>query len=173
MIIADYSGQWKKLFQNEKFILSKLFGEEIKAIEHIGSTAIPNRKAKPIIDIFAGVETLRNKEYYETMLGKEYKFIEAGMKVRLLFNKKQNTDEEYNIHFLSFDEQFYIRNEILFRDYLRGHPKLVVEYGAIKEELMGKYGLSFDYTYGKTQFIQIVVDRARQEKGLKLQNVWE
>jgi GrpB-like predicted nucleotidyltransferase (UPF0157 family) len=74
---------------------------------------------------------------------------------------------------MPYDEEFPIRSEILFRDYLCIHPELVVEYSAIKEKLMKEYGPSSDYTYGKTQFIQTVVDRALLEKGLELRNVWE
>ncbi len=173
MIITNYNDKWKTLFQNEKTLLSNLFNDEIAAIEHVGSTAIPNQKAKPIIDIFVGVKTFREKDFYKNRLGKEYEYVETGMKVRFLFHKKEHIGEEYNVHFLPYDDEFRIRDEILFRDYLCNHPELVVEYGAIKENLMDKYGLSFEYTYGKTQFIQTVVDRARREKGLELRNVWE
>ena len=173
MMIADYNEQWKHLFQNEKTILSQLFNEEIVAIEHVGSTAIPNQKAKPIIDIFVAVNTLRDKEHYKDKLGKEYEYVETGMRGRFLFHKKQDIGEAYNVHFLPYDEEFPTRNEILFRGYLCTHPELVVEYSAIKEALMEKYGPTSDYTYGKTQFIQSVVDRARKEKGLELRDVWE
>ncbi|WP_338381509.1 GrpB family protein [Escherichia coli] len=36
------------------------FGSHAVAIEHIGSTAIPNQRAKPVIDIFIGVSPLLN-----------------------------------------------------------------------------------------------------------------
>lgn len=170
--IVEYNLVWPKLFNKEKAFLIKLFGDEIGAIEHIGSTAIPKQRAKPIIDIFLAVKELKEKEYYERKLPQEYIYLETGMKNRYLFNKKGD-EECYNVHIMSFGEEFRNRNEILFRDYLRDHPQLVEEYGRLKDELIHKHGISLEYTQGKTRFIQLVVDQARKEKGLPPRDVWE
>lgn len=80
----------------------------------------------------------------------------------------------HNIHILPFDDGFYARNEFLLRDYLREHPELVREYGEMKRRSAQYDGMTMEqYTRSKTEFIQAVVDAARTEKGLPLQNVWE
>lgn len=67
-----------------------------------------------------------------------------------------------------------MRNQFLFRDYLQKHPDLVREYSEIKKRTAKINGVTMEqYTRCKTEFIQRVVDAARTEKGLPLQNVWE
>ena len=50
--IMEYNPDWTKNFEEEKIKLLHFFGSHAVAIEHIGSTAIPNQRAKPVIDIF-------------------------------------------------------------------------------------------------------------------------
>ncbi|HBN1632601.1 TPA: GrpB family protein, partial [Escherichia coli] len=52
--IMEYNPDWTKNFEEEKIKLLHFFGSHAVAIEHIGSTAIPNQRAKPVIDIFIG-----------------------------------------------------------------------------------------------------------------------
>lgn len=47
---------WFKVFQQEQKLLLNL--DEVIAVEHIGSTAIPGIMAKPIIDMMVGVNSL-------------------------------------------------------------------------------------------------------------------
>ena len=53
--LVPHNSKWEELFKKEKQLLKKTFGDTILGIEHIGSTAIPNIPAKPIIDIDVGV----------------------------------------------------------------------------------------------------------------------
>ena len=56
--IEKYNPNWKNMFNEEKEILNKLFGDLAIKIEHIGSTSIENLSAKPIIDILVSVKSL-------------------------------------------------------------------------------------------------------------------
>ena len=51
MIIAKYTPKWAEDFLQIKTELEKVLGQSKYTIEHIGSTAVPNLDAKPIIDI--------------------------------------------------------------------------------------------------------------------------
>ena len=172
--IVAYNPDWIHIFEDEKELLLTLFGSRVIIIEHIGSTAIPHQHAKPIIDLFIGVSPFQELAFYSNVLNpKEYFYMATGMTGRYLFQKYIDGIWTHNLHILSYDEEFYIRNEILFRDYLRTHPELVVQYGELKRQLMVKYGLVEEYTRAKTGFIQTVIDSARKERGLPSQNVWE
>jgi GrpB-like predicted nucleotidyltransferase (UPF0157 family) len=48
---------WKEYFVNEQKRIQLNLQIELTAIEHIGSTAISNISAKPIIDIMIGVDS--------------------------------------------------------------------------------------------------------------------
>lgn len=171
--IVEYSPEWVKVFEDESQELLSILGSNVMAIEHVGSTSIPNQKAKPIIDIFIGVSPLEDIAFYESLFSFEnYCYTDTGMKNRYLFTRYTEGIWTHNIHILPY-EGFYLRNEILFRDYLRKHPELVIKYGELKEKVAIDFGETMaDYTRAKTEFIQSVVDNARREKGLPLENVW-
>ena len=58
--LVEYDPSWPEKFQREKQKIMEAIGQDVLAIEHIGSTAIPFMIAKPVIDIQIGVKTLRD-----------------------------------------------------------------------------------------------------------------
>ncbi|MDA8443093.1 MAG: GrpB family protein [Peptococcaceae bacterium] len=62
--------------------LRKIFGEELIALHHIGSTSVPGLKAKPIIDIMPVVRDIEvvNK-FNDKMIGLGYEPITKSYKV--------------------------------------------------------------------------------------------
>ena len=168
--IMEYNPDWTKNFEEEKIKLLRFFGSHAVAIEHIGSTAIPNQRAKPVIDIFIGVSPFAKLTFYQRIFNaKEYHHTPTDMTSRY-----SNEVWTHNLHVLPYNDGFYLRNEFLLRDYLREHPKLADEYGEVKERAAMENGSTMEaYTRAKTEFIQKVIDAARKEKGLPLQSVWE
>ncbi|MFD1675780.1 GrpB family protein [Alicyclobacillus fodiniaquatilis] len=172
--VVPYNPNWTVEYGKERTALLKILSPHIVAIEHVGSTSIEHQDAKPIIDIFAAVKPFHNHAVYESLLSPHrYHYAETGMTGRHLFAKAYNGVRTHHLHILPI-EGFYQRNQILFRDYLRAHPAFVQGYGAIKRNLAKEYHSDSDgYTRAKTAFIQRVVDLARAERGLPLENVWE
>ncbi|SHE14055.1 dephospho-CoA kinase/protein folding accessory domain-containing protein [Chlamydia abortus] len=172
--VVPYSTEWPQQFEKEKDRLLEILAPHTATLEHIGSTSIPHQDAKPIIDMFAAVDTLLKETVYEDLLNHlGYHYIETGMTGRHLFVRELAGTRTHHLHILPI-EGFYERNELLFRDYLRAHPDLVKEYGELKRVLAEQYHSDSDgYTRAKTAFIQRVVDLARTERGLPLQEVWD
>src|SRR5438552_363812 len=56
--IVPYDIRWPELFKRESLRIQQTLGDHIREIYHIGSTAIPNMPAKPVIDIMLGCENL-------------------------------------------------------------------------------------------------------------------
>jgi GrpB-like predicted nucleotidyltransferase (UPF0157 family) len=107
-------------------------------------------------------------------INQEYHYTPTDMTGRYLFAKYTNEVWTHNLHILPYNNGFYLRNEFLFRDYLREHTKLTAEYGEVKDRAAMGNGCNMEtYTRAKTEFIQKVIDAARKEKGLPLQSVWE
>ena len=51
VVVTNYNPLWPGMFEIEANRLRIVFGEELIAVHHIGSTSVPGFKAKPIIDI--------------------------------------------------------------------------------------------------------------------------
>ena len=59
IVVVDYEPAWPARFDAERAALERALGDLVVAIEHIGSTAVPDLPAKPIIDLLVGVRDLQ------------------------------------------------------------------------------------------------------------------
>lgn len=56
--VVPHNLQWRDAFEAESQQVADAIGENLAAIHHIGSTAIPNIYAKPIIDLLVEVKDI-------------------------------------------------------------------------------------------------------------------
>ena len=75
--LEDYNSNWEKEYLEEEQLLKKVLGSKIIEIHHIGSTSIPNLKAKPVIDILLVIENLDKINEIEELL-KPYDYENRG-----------------------------------------------------------------------------------------------
>src|SRR5471032_110049 len=68
MEIVDYDPRWPARFATEAPLVCAALGEQVIAIEHFGSTAVPGLAAKPIIDILVAVRSLAAMGHAEAAL---------------------------------------------------------------------------------------------------------
>ncbi len=170
--VVAYNPRWPVIYKAElELILSQITA--FREFEHVGSTAIPNQRAKPIIDMMAALERLDNLGGLLTILNRlEYHLLEVGMKNRL-FLRKEKDGQVFHLHIVE-TSTWSERKERLMRDYLLAHPEAVKAYGQLKDELAKKYkDDSLAYTEAKTVFIQEIADKIQDERGLARINVWE
>lgn len=88
-------------------------------------------------------------------------------KDRKFFRKGQWGQGTCHLHICEYDSSEW-REKILFRDYLRNHPKFAEKYALLKTNLASKY--MFDrptYTKNKEPFIRSVLQKAKLEKDMK------
>lgn len=159
--LFSYNPAWEKLYKKEAELLRSVIGKYVLDIQHVGSTSIPEVKAKPIIDIAIGVKNLKDGEKCIKplkQLGYEYKH-SAGIKGRHFFAKGSEKNWTHHIHIVKLNGRFW-KNYILFRDYLRKHKKAIQEYNELKEKLAKKYKNDRDtYTAQKHSFIQKILKK--------------
>lgn len=172
--IVPYSERWPALFEEERQRLLCLNGLYARVIEHVGSTAVPGLAAKPVIDLFIGVSPFLPLRHYQAVFSSgPYRYVPTDMEGRYLFARDTGGQWTHNLHLLPFDGQFFQRNELLLRDYLRQHPDESAAYAEVKRRCALEHGGSMEeYTRAKTGFIQRAVDCARAERGLPLLPVW-
>jgi len=58
VLVVPYDSLWPAEFDRESKLLYAATGDLLRAVYHIGSTAIPGIYAKPIIDMLAAVNDL-------------------------------------------------------------------------------------------------------------------
>lgn len=165
--IAEWTPEWVDEFENEEKQIRDTVGHHISAVEHIGSTAVPDLGAKPIIDIMVGVETLAEAEQCIRPLenlGYEYcPEFEEEMPNRRYFRKTASGRHTHHLHMVEQHGDFWHRH-LLFRDYLREHDAVVRQYDELKRELAENHPQDIaTYTDAKTEFIEGVVEDAKED----------
>lgn len=151
---------WHAMFYEESARILEAARDFVVAIEHVGSTAIPGLHAKPIVDIAAATPTFEG--FFPAVprlekLGYTYKG-EFGVPRRHFFTLGDPT----TIHFHVFEEDGKDwREQLLFRDAMRGSEPLRAEYEALKLDLAAKFANDRPaYTAAKAEFIQRVLREA-------------
>lgn len=156
--LANYDPAWINRFEREKALISAGFPISDFIIEHIGSTAVPGLKAKPVIDILVGLPVLpENIEPIVTHLKDTgYMYIEEynrEIPERRFFRKDINGKRTHHLHMVSFQSNFWHRH-IFFRDRLRNDPATRQRYERLKTELVKQEWESpNDYANAKSEFI--------------------
>jgi GrpB-like predicted nucleotidyltransferase (UPF0157 family) len=165
--VEDYDPAWPETAAAACAELTAARPGVIVAIEHIGSTSVPGLAAKPVIDLMAAVTEL-------TPLDPDgYHLVETGMRERLLYVRSDVAGRRtHHLHIVTF-ASWPTRNERLLRDHLRAHPDDAARYGALKRRLAAEHTDADTYTRAKTALIQELVDRARADRGLPQESVWE
>ena len=133
--VVSYNPKWIQEFEKESKRLQNQIGDNINNIYHIGSTAVPDLKAKPIIDIMLDVKNLvdlDNHSHIFKQLGYEV-MGELGIPGRRYF-RKGGDNRTHQIHAFKAGDSNLIRH-LAFRDYLIKHKKVADEYGALKFQI--------------------------------------
>jgi GrpB-like predicted nucleotidyltransferase (UPF0157 family) len=57
-LLVDHQPGWAEAFEEERARIAAALGSLAEGIEHCGSPAVPSLSAKPILDIYAGVQPM-------------------------------------------------------------------------------------------------------------------
>lgn len=167
--LVPHNPQWEKLFKDEERRIKEGFHDWVLKyhikIEHIGSTAISKIDAKPIIDILIGVRSLEDTSWTQGPLEQlGYTFVpKASTRDKLFFALGNDAKRTHYVHVVKYRGDRW-KNDLIFRDYLRSHPDIAKKYNKLKRELSKKYSENRElYTRSKEPFIELVLDKAREE----------
>lgn len=157
--LVPHDPLWAGIYENEARRIADLLGCETCMLHHIGSTAIPNLQAKPIIDILMEAVSLQAVDECTERLeewGYEARG-EYGILGRRYFNKKP-TDETVAFHLHAYlAGSFQIRRHLAFRDFLIMKPDIAARYAALKTNLSFADGtLKPEYQKAKQPFVDRV-----------------
>jgi GrpB-like predicted nucleotidyltransferase (UPF0157 family) len=164
IVVVRHNPVWPEMFGAESAKIAGVFGRELVAIHHIGSTSVPGLSAKPIIDIMPVVRDIeRVAEFNPAMvrLGYEPKG-EFGIPGRRYFVRGGDENRTHHVHTYGPDHP-ELAHHLDFRDYLRAHPGIAGEYAALKEELARQFPHDIEgYMAGKDAFIREIIQKAEK-----------
>lgn len=146
---------WTRTFEEEAGQITAALGDEVVAVHHIGSTAIPGISAKPIVDLLVEVRRIEAVDDLSgAMSERGYEaWGEYGLPGRRYFDKRGN---RHICHVHTYQRgNPEVERHLAFRDYMTSHPEEAEAYGRLKEDLARKYPTDIEaYMDGKDAFIK-------------------
>ena len=159
--VTPFNELWVRMYENEADELLRVFGEQVVAIHHIGSTSVPGLHAKPIIDIMPVVRDISLvDEYSQRMRDIGYKPKgENGIPGRRYY-EKGGDNRTHHVHVFQVGSP-HIERHLAFRDYLRTLPNQAREYGNLKRKLAKEFPYDIEsYSQGKESLVKAIEQRA-------------
>ena len=157
--LADPTPLWAQLYSEEAARLNAAVGPRLLGLEHYGSTSVPGLKAKPILDILAGIKSLSDGPLLTAPLAAlGYEDMGTGIVPgHHLFGKGE--DRTHLLHVVEYGSAIWTE-ALCFRDALRADPALAREYETLKIRLSERFAENrAEYTAAKAAYIQSVLDR--------------
>lgn len=160
--VIDYQKEWSLFFLEEKaFITKNIDHLDFNVdIQHIGSTAVPDLQAKPIIDIGIGVvakdEIIKCAKVL-AQVGYIDRGHTGGEGGYLLVKESAPLVRTHHIH-ISQRSDLQWRNDLKFRDALIASADIRNQYANLKIKLQTIFSNDRkSYTAAKDEFIQKVL----------------
>ncbi len=148
----------KEFEQVQDQIMQVLPQLRTEQIQHIGSTAIMDIQAKPVIDIALGVEDFAEQSCHAEASLRTIGFYRLRVQRQQEIVFARFTDSTYEvkthfIHLIPFDSEHW-KNMLFFRDYLNAYAEVRMEYERLKQSFTMEQGGIEQYTEHKEQWIQ-------------------
>ena len=161
--VVPHDPRWRDAFEAEAKHVAAALGENVVAIHHIGSTAIANIYAKPVVDLLVEVRDITEVDGRSSaMVPVGYEVMgEYGIPGRRYFRKDNREGiRTHQIHAFETGSAEAERH-LAFRDYMIAHPGDAQRYSELKRKLAEEHPQSMDaYMDGKDGFIKEMDRRA-------------
>ncbi|WP_327233623.1 GrpB family protein [Streptomyces sp. NBC_01317] len=163
---AAHDPAWAVAFAEQRDRLAVLLAPWLAApVEHVGSTAVPGLRAKPVVDVLAPVRSL-DSEARAAMVrvlsagGWLYWPDDPRGDTRLWFLRPRPEARTHHLH-VAVHGGARATALLAFRDALRADPSLAAEYERLKSRLARENPTARNaYTNGKAEFVARVLRAA-------------
>src|SRR5262245_19244027 len=158
--LHSYDPAWPEVYAREETKFRAALGDTSVAVHHAGSTSIPGRSAKPVIDVVLVVPDARDEPAYVLRLeaaGYDFRFREPEWFEHRFLERKS---PRVNLHVFTQGCP-EIERMLWFRDWLRAQEHDRLLYERTKKSLATrKWAKMQDYADAKGEVVQAIMARA-------------
>jgi putative glutamine amidotransferase len=155
--IVDPDPAWSARFAEEARRIQEALGDLAVRIDHIGSTAVPDLPAKPVIDIQVSLASMTPRATWREPLaaaGYSYRLDPTSVEHEFVYRGSADGTRLVNVHLCPAGSEWE-RRHLAFRDRLRSDPDARDAYAAIKRRLAAEHPNDVHtYADGKSAFIR-------------------
>ncbi len=171
VVVVEHDARWAARFDETKAQLAAaLTPLEVDAeIAHVGSTAVPHLRAKPVLDIAVGLGSpVETTELSNALLEVSFVFQDdlGDYGGRFYTREPVAGSSDAHIHVVSRNN-FQWPCYLMFRDELRTNEQLRAEYGTLKTRLAVAFRRDRPgYSKAKSEFVFSTVSGLAAEQGI-------
>ncbi len=164
IMVSDYDPRWPGRFEALRQRLTPHVADLAVSIEHVGSTAVPECAAKPIIDLDIVVsDEAVMPELISRLAGQGYRHEgDLGIWGREAFQAPPAVPE-HHLYALVAGSKPHL-DHVLLRDYLRQQPDEVQRYSALKVALARRFSADSEgraaYSAAKSALVEELVAKS-------------
>ena len=161
--LTEHNEKWAEWYDEEEKRLAGILPPDDIRISHIGSTAIKNIWAKPIIDILVEIPMSLSMEKVKEILVQNGYICMSEQESRKSFNMGYTSEgfaeRVFHLHLRYLGDN----DELYFRDYMNDNILSAKQYEELKLSLWKKFEHDRDrYTAAKTDFVAEHTDKAKR-----------
>lgn len=166
-MLTENNEEWAKWYAEEKRLTGIIRTNDIR-INHIGSTAINNIWAKPIIDILIELPKSSPMESVKEIIVQNGYICMSEQTNRMSFNMGYTNNGFAEKVFHLYLRYWGDNDELYFRDYMNDNILLAKQYEELKLSLWKRFEHDRDgYTQAKTDFVAEQTAKAKKCYGNK------
>ncbi len=163
ILLTAHNDKWNTWYNEEYKGLCNILSGIKARISHIGSTAIENIWAKPIIDILVEIPLDGDISKAKELIVQNGYICMAENTQSISFNKGYTengfAEKVFHLHLRYWGDN----DELYFRDYMNDNPIIAKDYEKLKLSLWKSYEHDRDgYTNAKHDFISQYTKKAKQ-----------
>lgn len=171
-ILVDYDADWPRKFEETAEALRSA-GDPQWEIEHIGSTAIPGMRAKPIIDVAIRLrDDADDFERHRPRLESAGWRLGSSVRTHSVMLFESEGHRTRIAHFFEHGDWPTAHQRVL-RDWLLSNAADVALYANAKEDAARRSDGRRSYNDAKSEIVQQIMDRARAARGLASVSVYD
>ena len=168
IMLTEHNEEWAKWYAEEEKRLAGILPANDIRISHIGSTAINNIWAKPIIDILVELPASLPMDSVKEIIVQNGYICMSDQANRKSFNMGYTSEgfaeKVFHLHLRYLGDN----DELYFRDYMNDNALLSKQYEELKLSLWKRFEHDRDgYTLAKTDFVAEQTDKAKKRYGNK------
>ena len=163
--VGPYDAGWPVLYETLKSRIEIALAGKARAIEHVGSTAVPALPAKPVIDIDVIVDDPRDEGAYVPALAELGYALSIRERSWYQHRMLRHESPRINLHVFGPNCPEHIRH-ILFRDWLSAHSEDRDSYADAKVRAANGAETVRDYNLRKQRVIREIYTKIFDAYGL-------
>jgi GrpB-like predicted nucleotidyltransferase (UPF0157 family) len=153
---------WTDRFEEERTRIRDAASDGLLGVFHVGSTAIPDLPAKPLLDVLAVFEEYESARTTADALAAEGYDVRKDEPEWIQLTRTGGDDSVF-LHFRPEEPDVW-RDQLVFRDYLRENPQARREYERVKREAAAAHPNDPEaYTKAKEEIVLSLEERAYEE----------